>query len=86
MTALGGMPQWTVYSRPDCSLCEQLLHDLAGLLSPEEASRVAVVDVSEDPDLERRYGTRIPVLVADGEFVCAYRLDAVRVKALLGQP
>jgi hypothetical protein len=80
------MPQWTVYSRPDCSLCEQLLHDLAEMLSPEQASRVALVDISEDPALEARYGSRIPVLTADGEFVCAYRLDAERVRALLDQP
>jgi hypothetical protein len=33
------------------------------------------------PELERRYGERIPVLMADGEFVCAYRLDAGRVRA-----
>jgi hypothetical protein len=80
-----GAPQWTVYSRPDCSLCEQLLHDLAQLLSPEQARRVAVVDISQDPALEGKYGSRIPVLTADGEFVCAYRLDPARVKALLDQ-
>ena len=79
-----GMPQWTVYTRPDCSLCEQLLHDLARLLTPEQARRVAVVDISLDPALEAKYGSRIPVLVADGEFVCAYRLDPARVEALLG--
>jgi hypothetical protein len=79
------MPQWTVYSRPDCSLCEQLLHDLAGMLPQEEASRVVVVDISQSPDLERKYGTRIPVLAADGEFVCAYRLDAARVRQLLNR-
>jgi hypothetical protein len=80
------MPQWTVYSRPDCSLCEQLLHDLAALLPPEEVGRVDIVDISQSRDLERKYGTRIPVLAADGEFVCAYRLDAPRVRALLGHP
>jgi predicted thioredoxin/glutaredoxin len=77
------MPQWTVYSRPECSLCEQLLHDLAELLPPEEASRVTIVDIEQHPELERKYGTRIPVLAADGEFVCAYRLDVARVRRLL---
>ena len=79
------MPQWTVYSRPHCSLCEQLLHELAGLLPVEEASRVAVIDIGQNAELERKYGTRVPVLVADNEFVCAYRLDAARVRALLGR-
>jgi hypothetical protein len=79
------MPQWTVYSRPDCSLCEQLLHDLVDLLPPKEASRVVVVDISQTPDLERKYGTRIPVLAVDGEFVCAYRLDRERVRQIVNR-
>jgi peroxiredoxin len=75
---------WTVLSRADCSLCEQLLLDFAELLDPAQAARVQVLDVSSDPELERKYGTRVPVLLADGEFVCAYRLDQERVRALLG--
>ena len=77
------MPQWTVYSRADCSLCEHLLEELAELLGPAAAAAVQVVDIEGDPELERKYGTRIPVLLADGEFVCAYRLDVERVRAYL---
>jgi hypothetical protein len=76
------MTAWTVYTRPGCSLCEQLLEDLAALLDPM-ASDVAVVDITDDPDLEARYARRIPVVLADGDFVCAYRLDADRVRAYL---
>jgi hypothetical protein len=78
------MPQWTVYSRADCSLCEHMLEELAELLGPQAAAAVQVVDIAGEPELERRYGTRIPVLMADGEFVCAYRLDVDRVRALSG--
>jgi hypothetical protein len=78
------MPQWTVYSRADCSLCERLIEELAGLLGPEAATSVQVVDIEGQPELERRYGSRIPVLMADDEFVCAYRLDVERVRALSG--
>ena len=77
------MPQWTVYSRTDCSLCEHLLEELAELLGPAVAAAVQVVDIAGDPELERKYGTRSPVLLADGEFVCAYRLDVERVRAYL---
>lgn len=77
------MRRWTVYSRPDCSLCEEFLLELAAALGPEAAADVAVVDVDSAPDLARRYGQRIPVLVADGEFVCACRLDLERVRNLL---
>lgn len=78
------MPQWTVYSRPECSLCDQLIEDLAHLLGPAESARVRIVDIAQDPELERKYTLRIPVLAADGDFVCAYRLDAERVRDLLG--
>jgi hypothetical protein len=44
---------------------------------------VQVVDIAGDAELERKFGTRIPVLLADGEFVCAYRLDVERVRAHL---
>jgi hypothetical protein len=74
------MVHWTVLSRPDCSLCEQLLAELAEVLSPAEAARVSVVDVDQDPALAGKYGHRIPVLLADGEFVCDYRLDRERVR------
>jgi hypothetical protein len=78
------MTRWTVYSRADCSLCERLLEELTGVLGPEAAAAVQVVDIDGQPELERRYGARIPVLMADGEFVCAYRLDIERVRALSG--
>jgi Glutaredoxin-like domain (DUF836) len=77
------MPLWTVYSRAECSLCERMLEELAELLGPEAAAAVQVVDIDGQPELEHRYGTRIPVLTADGDFVCAYRLDGDRVRALL---
>ncbi|MET0534364.1 MAG: glutaredoxin family protein [Steroidobacter sp.] len=75
------MVQWTVLSRAECSLCEQLLTELAEILSPADAARVRVVDVDQDPELARKYGHRVPVLLADGEFVCDYRLDRERVAA-----
>ena len=78
------MPRWTVYSRADCSLCERMLDELAEMLGPEAAAAVQVVDIAGQPELERRYGSRIPVLMADDEFVCAYRVDVERVRALSG--
>ena len=59
------------------------MEGLAELLGPAVAAAVQVVDIAGDPELERKYGTRIPVLLADGEFVCAYRLDVERVRAYL---
>ena len=77
------MPQWTVYTRAGCTLCEALMADLAEVLGPQDAAFVEVVDISDDPDLEARYATKIPVLLADGDFVCCYHLDLERVRAHL---
>jgi acyl-CoA synthetase (NDP forming) len=76
------MREWTVYSRPDCTLCTELIVELAQLLGAA-AVHAKVVDITDDAELERKYGQRIPVLLADGEFVCAYRLDEERVRAYL---
>ena len=80
------MIQWTVLSRAECSLCEQLLVELAEMLSATEAAAVQVVDVDQDPVLVRKYGQRVPVLLADGEFVCDYRLDRQRVQRIAAGP
>jgi hypothetical protein len=69
-------------SRPDCSLCEQLLSELAEELSPA-VPHVSVIDIDQDPALVRKYGHRIPVLLADDEFVCDYRLDRERVRLIV---
>jgi hypothetical protein len=59
-----------------------LIDDLARVLESSQA-QVAVIDITDDAGLEAKYGRRIPVLLADGEFVCAYRLDEERVRAHL---
>jgi hypothetical protein len=75
--------RWTVYTRPGCTLCDAFLAELAGLLGAAESARVEVVDISDDESLEARYGAKIPVLTADGDFVCCYRVDAQRIRAHL---
>lgn len=59
-----------------------MIAELASLLGPLAAT-VRVIDIESDPDLERRFGHRIPVLAFDDEFVCAYRLDRSRVEPYL---
>jgi len=75
------MTRWQVYSRQECSLCETLLAELAAALGPSAV--VEVIDIDGDPELERRYGRRLPVLLADGEFLCEYRLDRERLAPYL---
>lgn len=71
----------TLYSRPQCHLCELLLEELRPLL--DATTRVEIVDISEDAELNRRYGLRIPVLSFAGEDVSGYPLDQSRLQQIL---
>lgn len=75
--------RWTLYSRPECTLCDEMLAELLRLLPAQQAQHIRIIDISTDPLLERRYAIRIPVLLADDEVVCTYRLDAQRVLTFL---
>ena len=71
----------TLYSRPECHLCEAVLADLVPLLG--EDVTVETVDVDSSVALERRYGLRIPVLVAGEIELSGYPLDPERVRRYL---
>lgn len=73
-----------LYSRPGCHLCEELAADLEPLLAGRAV--IEVVDISEDPALERRYGLRIPVLAHGDVELCGYPLDKAALERCLGEP
>lgn len=75
------MVKLTLYSRPGCHLCEELLAELTPLLRPGVA--VETVDVDSSVALERRYGLRIPVLVAGDIEISGYPLDGDSVRRYL---
>ncbi len=52
------MPELILYQRDDCKLCDQALALLAAAGVPDFES----VWIDDDPDLEARYGDRVPVL------------------------
>ena len=69
------MKQLRIYVRSGCHLCDAMLAELAA--SPQQGKfELEVVDILGRPELEDRYGTRIPVLCnADDEEICQYFLD-----------
>ncbi|MGH8253022.1 MAG: glutaredoxin family protein [Steroidobacteraceae bacterium] len=74
----------TLLTRPDCGLCEELLHELSALRTRVSAIPAAqVVDVDSDPALRQRWGLKIPVLLLDGALVCSARLDTPELLRLL---
>ncbi len=70
-----------IYSRPGCHLCEQLLEDLMPLVRGR--LEIEFVNIDDDADLGREYGTRIPVIEFAGQFVCQYTLDRIAIRAIL---
>ena len=74
----------SVYSRSGCHLCEDMLIHLQQL-APELDFSFDIVEITGNPDLEQKYGLRVPVLMADDHEICHYMLDLAGLKAHLQQ-
>jgi len=73
----------TVYSRPDCHLCEEALAELRLIGTEFPALRVTEVDIDGDDELLKRYLERIPVVVIDGDEISDLVLDGDAVRSRL---
>ena len=74
-----------VYLRTYCHLCHDLLDRLQSWPEHHRFS-VEQIDIDQDPDLEERYGTLIPVLTDDqDQEICHYFLDEHALTAYLGK-
>lgn len=70
-------------TRPDCGLCEQFEAELGNLSRHLPLPPVRKLDVDSDPELARRYGMDVPVLLWGGVKVCEHRLDRAELQRLL---
>jgi len=77
----GAVPAFTLVSRVDCHLCDSMHEQLQSYLGVEGPA-VEILDVDSDPDLLRRFGHKVPVLMLDGEVVCFGRFDRAEVERL----
>jgi hypothetical protein len=64
-----------VLTRPECGLCETMLQELQALALECPLPQIQQLDVDSDPQLQRRYGLKIPVLLIDQVPICSVRLD-----------
>ena len=69
--------------RQDCDLCDEMVAELQVLARKIQLPPVSIVDVDADPELVRRYGLNVPVLLLDGTVVCKHRLDVDELRRLL---
>jgi glutathione S-transferase len=65
----------TLYGKPGCHLCDDARAVVEGVRA-EHPFELREVDVSLDPQLNREYGERVPVLALDGEELFDYFVEA----------
>ncbi len=74
----------TVYSKPDCHLCEDAMASLRRL-RPELGFELQERDILQDDALHRAYFERIPVIALDGEELFDYFLDEQELRRRLAE-
>ena len=67
-----------------CHLCDEMEAAVRPLLARAGMS-LELVDVDEDPLLEARYGTDVPVLRHAGEVICRHRPDTTAVQVWIAK-
>lgn len=72
----------TLYGRRDCPLCDEMKAAIAEA-TESLPHRLEEVDVSGDPELERRYGWDVPVLLVNGREACRHRVRAGELRRWL---
>lgn len=76
----------TLLKRSDCELCEEMQRELAVLARTVSLPPLELVDVDSDPQLLRRHGLDVPVLLLDGTVVCHHRLEPFELLRVLRRP
>ncbi len=75
------MSRISVYSRPGCHLCDELMDQLMPLVRGLAA--VDLCNVDSRSEWREKFGDRVPVVEVDGRFVCQYTLDAAALQLAL---
>jgi len=72
----------SLYSKKNCSLCDQAVADLESL-QKQFPHELAIIDIEQDDELADEYGERIPVLKV-GPYVLNAPFDLKKLKMTLG--
>lgn len=77
----------TILSRSYCHLCADLIAAVDGFRgrSPR-AFEVEVIDIDGFPELEQRWGDKVPVLLAGDREICHYFFDSAALERALLAP
>lgn len=75
---MAGEPRLTLITRPGCHLCEVAREALARVAAVT-GDRWTELDVTDDIELERDYGDRLPVVLLDGREHGYWRVEEDRL-------
>ena len=76
------MTSVTIYSRPDCHLCDEMKAIVARVAGSLPLV-VEQVDISGRADLEEKYGSEVPVLEVNGKKAAKYRVTEDELRRLV---
>ena len=76
------LPELTLYTREDCSLCEEM-HEALRDVKAQAPFHLNVVDVTKNAELLRKYGDRVPLLALDGRISFKTRIDPRKLRRKL---
>jgi glutaredoxin len=76
------MHRITVYSKPDCHLCDRA-KDVLNRCRQRATFEIEVVDISQNPELLARYGQDIPVILLDGQEIARHFVRERKLLELL---
>ncbi len=82
-TSSNARPEFVLYTRVGCSLCEKAEAALIALCAPLGFDLDAR-DVDQDPALMERYGDRVPVVTYGDRELAEGSIDAPGLRAVLG--
>ena len=77
-----GPREVTLYTRPDCHLCEEAKAAIAPLLR-EFGAALREINIENDPALEERYGWDIPVVFIGPRKAAKHRVDVEQFRRQL---
>jgi glutaredoxin len=81
---VASIPRITLYHAPGCHLCESARRVLDNTRN-EVPFELEEIDISADPELERSYRERIPVVAVDGEEAFTFFVHPEGLRRRLGR-
>jgi glutaredoxin len=73
----------TLYSRPDCHLCDEARSAILAIRDQGLRFELQEIDIDSDDELLSRYLERIPVVTVEGEIVSELILDVDALRSRL---